>query len=51
MFVGCGSELAESAREDASAVRQTVHAIQYGTGFSLLGLSAVLELLIAIARR
>lgn len=48
---GCGNELAESSRRDGSAVRQTVYAIQYGTGFVLLGLAAIIELLTVIARK
>jgi hypothetical protein len=51
ILVGCSGELSKSARANGSAIRQTVCVIQYCTGFILLGLGAILELLIAIARK
>jgi hypothetical protein len=51
ILTGCSGELQESARRDGSAVRQTLYAVHYCTGFILLGLGTILELLIAIARK
>jgi hypothetical protein len=51
ILAGCRGELSESARANGSAIRQTVYAIQYCNGFILLGLGAILELLIVIARK
>jgi DNA-directed RNA polymerase subunit RPC12/RpoP len=40
---GCGGDLSESSGESGSAIRQTVYALQYGFGFTLLGLAMILS--------
>jgi len=42
---GCDGDTTESTKENGSAIRQCVYAIQYGSGFLLLGLAAIMELL------
>jgi len=48
---GCGGELDESKRSEGSAIRQTVYALQYGSGFISIGLSMVLAALVRIIRK
>jgi hypothetical protein len=38
---GCNGEMEESLKLEGSAIRQTVYAIQYGSGFIVLGLSII----------
>jgi hypothetical protein len=51
IIAGCSGMLKDSAGESGSALRQTLYAIQYGTGLILIGLGAILALLHAIARK
>jgi len=42
VIAGCGGDVEESTRETGSAIRQTVYAVQYGTGLVLITLSMIL---------
>ena len=42
VFCGCGNEVAEQLKTDGSAIRQTVNAIQYGSGLVIMTLSLIL---------
>lgn len=45
VLVGCNGDLHESVGENGSAIRQAVYTIQYCTGFLLVGIAAILDLL------
>jgi DNA-directed RNA polymerase subunit RPC12/RpoP len=48
--IGCAGELSENG-PNSSAIRQTVYAVQYGSGFILLGLCFVVSGLIRLIRK
>lgn len=51
VFDGCAGDSAESLKENGSAIRQTVFAILYGSGFILMALSLILAALVRIIRK
>lgn len=44
-LVGCSSEFEESKRETGSAIRQIYYAVQYCSGFIMIALGAILNVL------
>jgi hypothetical protein len=51
VFGGCNGEQAESQNPEGSAIRQTVYAVQYCSGFILIGLSLILAALVRMIRK
>lgn len=51
VFEGCSGNLAEMGRENGSAIRQTLFAVQYGFGFVVIGISVALHGLQRLIRK
>jgi hypothetical protein len=48
---GCGNEIDEENKLEGSAIRQTVFAIQYCTGFILIALSLIIATLLRLTKK
>jgi hypothetical protein len=51
VFNGCENEFAEQRNTDGSAIRQTVNALQYGSGFIIMTLSLILGGVVRLIRK
>jgi len=51
VFVGCADSIQESQSENNSAIRETVNAIQYCSGFFLIGISLIIATLLRLTKK
>ena len=51
VFSGCSAELSEQSRETGSAIRQTVYALQYGSGLIVITLCFILRALCRLIKQ